>query len=781
MPGLAKPPHRSLGVTHSSSTPPRLGDNHPPAKRILPTHGDYPFNDPHGPFPMQLPYNPPDDPVTGVVLALENAKRRAADASARASLGDKQRDEALESEIEVVRCRLNVLGEFIHPKHAGGSQDPHLCLPVNSTTHEPCASVLYRRLHATGAALHAVQAPIAWKTSTLIHWGRLEALNPKDGNPDSEVPNNLLCQLVADAVITATRDESTAKLRELHWKHNALRTGLFFKRAERGQGLEAGHWQAPEPCRHSVEVLYRAQSKEKVDGEHVLVDVLWGTLLMNHCEPWHNPNINTYVQKAILKAGEHGEHRTEGDPRCFVRPVIRITHAKEIHVLILAPFRKPDSCTVQHIHICDDGYHAGILNNHSSPTVEYVESMQCYHCVGTRPNARFNEQELNYIHSRAWEPHKAVLVQPDMPSGKAWNAKSARISFADWDILVTTYTTKKNEGGQEEGGDGHYMAPTRGDDGKKGYRYVHNASGTRTVITLFNYPPQGMRYTKDALDANSPAFGQRRPITTSNRRRYAAPRRQEGASTIYLPGGVEQRNVDLTAEPFYVTWFSKDTEEPNHINETRIYFLEILERGWATNYARHVFKQVRTAIGARFRDHWLEDPMHNGGGRTFVQNIRENEYRVDGMTPMELYRALWADWICRAIHNVIQHQANEICMVIVDNPEKVWHDIFQCANLPNEEDTIRKWIEYTLDRVKNDPHKRLQNPDRSQLPSQQMPHAQQRLATRRVQPRPRLDRAAGTDSAGEIQALRTKIRDLEARNENRDHLLHQVLENLSRR
>ena len=747
----------------------RLGNpNHHHASKILPTPGDYAFNEPGGPFHTQFP-SQSEHPVTGVALELENAKRRAADASARAALGEEQRQEALEAEMEVVRCRLRVLNELIHSsqEQEEGQDDPHLCLRADSAKYQPCASVLYRRLLMApgGHALHPVQAPVAWKTSRVIHWEALSPLYPKDGDADSQVPNDLLCQLVADAVRMATRDETTTKLRELYWKHNALKEHLVFERAERGAGLEAERcWQAPEPCRHSVEVLYQAKSREPIDGEHVLVDVLWGTLLMNHCEPWHNPLINEYVQKAILAAGGH-QGSAPSPLRNFVRPVVRIIHDKEVHVLILAPFLKPDSCTVQHIHVRDEEPDRGIIAQHPAARVhiERVGKMEYFHCAGARPNARFNEQELNYVHSMGWRPHKAELERPNVDPGQRSSgplpAKSARISFADWDVLITTYNNT-----------------------------AHGGGGSRTVLTLFNYPPQGVRYAKDPLDPEQAGGGgggrggdgyQLVRTFKNGRRGYRYTEIRPAAARV------RQTKVRLEDVPFYVTWFHDANTEPH--KETRIYAMDTNVAGPLAFEMRQKFREVRATIGFEYHDHWIES-VNEGEHLSFVQNIMQNESRKGGLTPRERYRQLWGTYLThfvlsahdRAIGHGVPFDPpyEHACPVVLDNPQEVWADIFWCANIANAQSLVEMWVIFTDERVKEDPHKRFENRGRLKA----LPPARTADARGR-RPAAHLGRAE-SDAGGNdavIQTLRAQIRDLHALNENRDHLLRQVLERLGRR
>jgi hypothetical protein len=615
------------------------------------------------------------DAILLEVAKLESAKRLAAEAAdiltTHANEDPNALQNAIHAEVEVVTCRIELLNLLIQ-----GECDTPLCNRVTSSA-QPGVSVQYRLLECRDERVFATQNLVAWAIPTpVLTWSWLHKLSAARINQD--VPDDVNAQLnriVTKAIIAAIRNESTDKLRDIYWKHGLRNKRLQFtnKGASR-EGDELGNlWQQSE-VQHDVTHEYQSALASGATGDSIWIDVLWGVMRINHCEKWQNPLINAYTKKAVLRAGNSaitamqafykpetrersGLSRAEDGMHNFLRPIIRIKHKEDLHVLTLAPYLKPDTCTVQHVVIEDDG--DGILGLYDmdlqdvrTPTETLCLPMRCYHCVGNRKNSRFNEQELNYLHSLAFrwakkepeaqvqalvaktlaapdvageggesddpvEPAEPPAVEPPEPTAVAtddtgythpfwapllpnvdsFDCKSARISFLDWDVLVSSYKWR-------------------------------DGSTPTTCITLVNYAPAGTRYNKNPLHGGSPEFRPRRSIV----RRDLDPNRA-----------------------LYVKWFSRnDQMHPPQITEWNINLIDNTPDLSLTRAMQHQMALAEERVKIFLAGDgngptlWIDAPEMK---HKFTHNLKHNMHRTNEGTVLDVYRASWREFFLPLITN----------------------------------------------------------------------------------------------------------------------------------
>lgn len=683
-------------------------------------------------------------PIMKEVRVLEAAKHRAVQVITDLSVDAASVQEAQAAEREVICARLEVIESFIHE----GEPLQPICHAVKLGGVSPNVSVQYRRLRwdDTRKELFPVQGTVAWPASEL-QWEELSLLSQhvpnQDDTPLSPQLQGLLQRMVAHAVSSCNTDQSTLNLRELYWKHEYLKTNLNFscmhtKKDEEHKKLLSAIWQLPDTL-HDHSVVYKAtvKSKDPREDPGVTVHVLWGTMLINHCDEWHNPLINAYVRNAVRTTGkdaiermhEASQQRDQQPEHMLniLRPVIRVLHGNQVHVLTLAPFLKPDMCSVQHLFVLDDDNTKGILGMVDKEITQVPRNILClpsplkhYYCVGTRPGARFNEQELNYLHTEAllWQSEDGRVVSvltdltgdggslgpSDVPESKQKRRehknrtlsfeKSTRISFQDWDVIVSSFDHSQGR---------HPKQP-------------------KTVISLFNYPPSGIRYIKDPIktvfmpgDLLDPENGRRGPF------RHPRIIYKPGKSGLpVFAGGNSTRDKrkghyrsTLTfdpATPFFVTWFYHDPHQ-NLISKHDVYLIEDSDKtGTVTARFRTLLSSIRTQISNRFTDHWVQ-------GAGFEETLIQNETRVMGETPMEVYRHAWAhvlvEFIMRAYNaedNSFSPEANAY-LYIRDNAvqagsprdQTVWQDIFAASKVREADKSMyERWAKYSEQRREED-------------------------------------------------------------------------------
>ena len=599
------------------------------ARSVLPSASDYRFEDVfEGQFGRAgfdgASGEPPvefKDPVMREVIRLDEAKRGAA--LAVTELADKEgehdrriaTEKALQSELNVVRRRIELLNALLVD-----ASMPALCIEVDRGSksrgrRNEQTSVQYKCFTKRNGRMYPTQSPVAWPCP--FAWSGLHKLCPPDGYTTGteveESTQSALQNLVKLAIMRPCKDMATTHLRHCCSEmYPAGKPGPIFSRmTSPSSGVEA-HWQLPQTS-HKSNHTYEAKI-EDAKGQPITVRVIWGTMEINYCDQWHNPLINAFVRNAVLHVGADAIDTTSNPPSDeadfdplhymynFLKPVIRIEYGEDIHVLALSPFIGPETCSVNHIHL-SRGH--GILDLHdksvqqvSTPERAETQRMQYYHCVGSRPNTRFNEQELNYIHARGFLTAKEPRIDTEsLPASDSLNledgiarAKSARISFTDWDVLVTSYAGAEN---------------------------------ANTIITLINYPPHNLRYP---------------------------PKPKPSAVPPYSPARTHNTPIDeqtlREGKAFYVKFFSQRGEV-----EWKINLVDIKDpTRAASERMRKFMTEVRQEFQAKLDNNGKSLWMHIPQSRhAFTLNVRHNTSTFEGKTLLHLYRERWGKFITEMI------------------------------------------------------------------------------------------------------------------------------------
>ena len=703
------------------------------------------------------------------VIRLDEAKRSAA--LAVTELADKETEDerqdattkAFKAELNVVKRRIDLLNRLLKQP----SDTPKLCLEIKkgSNTHQQTA-VQYKCFTEDEGLLYPTQSPIAWPC--LFAWTGLHKLCPPpnytSGSAVAEETQLALQTLVKLALMRPCKDIATTQLRKCSaeiFPAGKTHPNMKFERMPMTDGDMQAHWQLPQTS-HKSHHTYKASL-----GQHLTIHVLWGTMEINYCDQWHNPLINAFVRNTVLHVGAEAIHAPSDDESVnpsnfmhnFLKPVIRVQYHKDIHVLTLSPFAGPETCSVNHIHL-SKGW--GILQLHDkavkdvgTPDEPKTHPMQYYHCVGSRPNTRFNEQELNYIHARGFlsaEIDVTKLPDPDtlkLDTGRA-KAKSARISFTDWDVLVSSYTGKRE---------------------------------ASTVITLINYPPHNMRFPKPSPKLN---------VT-------AQP---------FIPAQEREKPIDeqplREGKAFYVKWFSQhgnvawkinlvDTEDPDRQASQRM---------------KQFMTKVRTDFQAKLDNLgnplWMSIPQSK---HAFTLNVRYNPHKFDGKTLLDLYREQWGKFITQMINDnnrnhgdndhfhpvqsdtspyFYSQAANSMQRVTYNKkmnksrPISVWEDVFYAGR--QTEEAGKSYWHYSQERHTRDSSEGRINegylamqateehgpmtviPDRLPIMAASMHHHHSTLVLQQMKEKLRMLQEAKACEESHAQ--------------NQKHLLHQVLERL---
>jgi len=235
--------------------------------------------------------------------------------------------------------------------------------------------------------------------------------------------------------------------------------------------------------------------------KHVKFEVVVGWLDANVCYGWHNPATNGITRNAIHQCMsklfheifENDKKEWEHVASVFAGVSVKITEYKPVtvpepehtgdapqydsqcHVLCVRPFGGPDHCHVSNIYFKNRQYNQenqdfvfGILNTnaekeleHLSNNAEYIHEHHTIQPYVMQDRAKLAEHQLAHInvkaHSRHWILKESdrpleikrriseLLIQDaENPEQLLRNFKAARITFQDWDLLVSTMTDDEN-------------------------------------------------------------------------------------------------------------------------------------------------------------------------------------------------------------------------------------------------------------------------------------------------------------------------------------------------
>ena len=636
-----------------------------------------------------------DEPVMEEVVALEEAKKEAQIAMTDL-LSCKNREDAGEvhedviaKEHNVVECRIAVMNRFFQDE-----DDANLCnrVDVGRDHHLVKTSVTYKQYQNKNhdrswegderpwEDLFATQSPVEWASE--FEWYKIKPLLSPDTNDKQRAEvQNTLNRMLSDVIHAMPHNDSTDTLFKIQKYHIKTKPMDFTCFSQDGTILGAAIWQMPEST-NKERLTYSATRKTHLEGEDVRVDVMIGCFDINYCDQWHNPLINRFVQRMVKAAGESAILESN-KMMLAVHTTVKIAFKGMVHILNMAPYVTPDVCSVQNIFTV---YDKGILNLTDMDIAEVIPTdfnlsfsePQFYYCLGAHRNRRFNEQELNYIHTKAFEfkdgeigvdalntkrlpDHTELNLTGDNPK-----AKSTRISFDGWDILVSTY---------------------------QNYREQWMETEYKTVITLFNYPPYGTKYRKIKDVDHSSATRWARPV----------PQQQPHPTAAGTEPTERERRQNFRAIPpdgtmKYFIWYSPDAQNKyvitviDHTQDRRP-TAEMIQKGMEIN--KRIYQDFS---GGGL---WLNDPP------SLVHNIMENNNAgPHSKTVRETYLDGYREYITGIIKGLYDTDTGSFNgdteYYLYCKDFTVWDDFKE--DMPDDvaEQMIDGWKHYARERFDND-------------------------------------------------------------------------------
>lgn len=762
-----------------------------------------------------------EHPIMAEVPALEEAKRDAMMAMSdliknkNAETAAVFQKDVIDAEHDVVSCRIALMNRFF-----SADSDVMLCNHVHTgkDSQNVKTSVTYRKYRNRAydtdenETLYPTQSQVGWSAS--YEWYKLKPLlSPNRGESQrAEIQNTL--NMMLDMVMRGmTHDDSTDLLYHVHKYNIAARPLEFTCSTKHNDFLGKDIWKLPEST-NKEELIYTADRSHQ--GTPFRFEVMVGKFDVNHCDQWHNPLINKFVQKAVLATAQVSINNDTLN--LAVQITIKITHHNVVHILTLAPYVNPDVCSVLHIYTNDE---KGILDLHDRDIssldgvdmdIAYNET-EFYYCLGAHRNIRFTEQELNYIHTEAFlyedSDHDinaldiGVLPDPRLLglSGDNPRAKSTRISFDGWDIIVSTYQNHLERDENDENEDEEENPETE-------IEY-------KTVISLFNYPPFGTRYRKikDVENrSNSRGNYNRERAPPMHPLPYGGGGYHHHQQPSQPPPTERERRQNFRAIPHdggmkYFIWY--DTHDPkmkyvitvmDHSHD-KTPTQEMIDKGLEVN--KKIYQDFSNG------DIWLTNPP------TLVHNITENNNMgPHGKTVRETYLDGYREYITSIIMALYNTETKafdqESKYYLRCKAFSVW-DTFvediERMGIENAQEMIDDWKSYTRERYDNEDEAIKKNiRDTLPTPSPTAPVVassitnargglsttpQQQTQRGSIIPRPGGGRSYLQATAspptthaieGEVQrmkqhiaSLETKIQEDTRRSENRDHLLQEVL------
>jgi hypothetical protein len=700
-------------VTQCMSTPVHLGAAE---RKTVPSKGDYPFEevfqgefgdtalvDPNG-YPKVY-----TQPIMKEVLELEEAKRAAVDATTKLVT---EKDpvlkltlagEQVRAEHQVVECRVAAMTRMLTEKHK--------CLCFTPIIKPKTAQTAFRytQMEKTGNndyEIFPVQSSINWASSTLdwtgLVGGMIGGLDTPPNIDDPSPPptptqlQTTLLYAIKNIHSSAPRDSSTKTLRRT--LNNNLKHPLKFKaQTENNEQGVAAHWDPSEPNVAKKEIVYSAVSRPPPNPlTHNLpafVTVTLSPLDVNVCDQWHNPCINKYVQENVKEtvtyametlSRQTGRYTSENPDRFLNTFIVNImvSQATTVHVFTLSPFYSPDTCTVSSIMLNNDSsggilrLPANIEQIKADPDMEWnATGCSPFYCIGSRKNTRLNEQELNYVHSCNLQvrnreflddpsllpnPHDLELVSTDP------KAKSARISFIDWDILVSSFKLTTQE--------------------------------VRTVITMVQYPPPGARYTPDIPQSDAS---------------WVNPKASE-----FVPGGGQQRHTGQQPAGRTSSW-DRPPKEGHMYFIPGLYLQTFTEREWhvymidteptrtATMTLMREAKIIRDNIWSIYSTVWDTTKPN-----MWKYNIERNTTKPEGvaLSIHSYYVAEWSKvlhtWVTSALAELDSGEDNQTSgYLYCPKGRHIWQNLLnvsQNSDIHMAKADIDRWVEYSDGRYKQD-------------------------------------------------------------------------------
>ena len=784
---------------------------------LVPHNEDYPFdevfNHEYGESGFETSESDPvffnDSPVMEQVLMLEEAKQAAAAAagkllSAKARISSKNPSSDKEEEEEddgetsqevldaiedvrgaergVIERRIEILNKLLAPKET----DLRLVYPLEKQgANKIVTCVQYKLMHKDRSRYNfLVQSPVSFVAPDLS-WILTKCLyNPAEGLR-SGVIERYLNTMLENIVNAAPHNGTTEELRDLY--ATSMKGKMKFRAVDNVGNPLTAHWQQSEPYNWKKYMFISDNNGGAWRGGNTVapvprVEVMVGGLNINYCEHWHNPLINKYVQKAVLASSWYciENHFMNNNA---IKLTVCITHKFKKHILELTPFHSPDTCTVQQL-VTPLGM--GILDlvdkkvsDVQSAEVPFIipSEMQWCHCIGASRNKRFNEQELNFLHAEGFKlespdwnlgpvdyanlPHYSELC---LDTGTPL-AKSTRISFTDWDVLVTTYRLTSISEPEDQ-------------------------QRCRTVITLVNYPPFGASFPKEPKVVY---VNVQNPLNFGNNRQQKEKKRHP-FKDMPQPGVMQ-----------YFIWYSDDARETYAINlidytADRRMTRDLMQHGLATN--KKIYENFKDENFPAGEPRWIRADKNE-----MVANIKNNT--AQGADPAQgtvrdMYLAEWREFVREIIHSNLDDNDNLVDggpYLYCKKPE-VW-DLFVEGEGETRDLSLQhmgEYRDYSERRYKEDLDQSVIHSDGIQ---EQVPqHVEKATVSRFVgssayRPKmatiplpvtwPQPNNTPTNLVASLVQQMKDRVQTLESRleqatnDDNKDHLLRQVLEKLTQR
>lgn len=378
--------------------------------------------------------------------------------------------------------------------------------------------------------------------------------------------------------------------------------------------------------------------------EKVTYRVIMGVLDLNVLEQWQNPSTNSLVRRSIVETALHHTPSAGGELTNVHSLHVKITRGKESHVLTFRPFIGDEACTVSHLLYTEEasgGQSKGLLRLSDDPAEVRplhggrIHEIQSYVCLGAHRESRYNEAQLNYIHSRGYvesgtlgngsslpDPH-SIRWDQDLPP-----AKATRISGKDCDVMASSY---------------------------------HVGESVHTVISVICYPPFGTQFKvhprknkkekEEARQKRIESLKKRGVVIHPRRARVVGPK--ESAADVPQQETLGKKERWTTAPDFAKGQFyfvDGAVFEP-WIKDARLYLIDV--GGHTGEDTREVMKQA-----VRIRDEMIHECAYEGGtiwdpSLSFKLNLQKNMlvHPVSQKTVLEIWQSKWQEFIAKWIED----------------------------------------------------------------------------------------------------------------------------------
>lgn len=619
-------------------------------------HGRFGENTVLAPGNHELKRHDQPTPLFAKIDTLEAAKRKAtASFSKLCSTNDPSAvsgmaGAATRDQQDVLRARVSVLNSLIH------GPDSHMCvkhrLLKNASGPKTLCAVTYNRFLRESVEstkeVGEIQSAMAW----FVPGAQTHVANLL--NPQSKVPmvKSLTGLLYGLRKCTPAKYCTKKLLKSLvpQFPSDVREVQDFERPSTHGQP----HAQPPATTSHHTRV-YEAvaelrPSKKKAESatakpEKVTFRIIMGVLDLNVLEPWQNPSTNTRVRRSIVDTALH--HALEAGELTNVHALhVKITRGKESHVLSFRPFIGDEACTVSHLLYTEDaagGGSKGLLRLSDDPAEVKplhggrVHEIQSYVCLGAHRENRYNEAQLNYIHSRGYiesgllgngsplpDPH-LIRWDEDLPP-----AKATRISGKDCDVMASSY---------------------------------HIGEHVHTVISVICYPPFGTQFKvhvrknkkeKEVAKQKRAEALKKRGIVIRPRAARGAPAAKEEVEAI--PGQeLLGKKMRWTTAPDFAKgqfYFVDGAVFEPWMKDTRLYLIDVAGHGQDTEIV------MKRAV--QIRDEMIRECAYDGGvnsiwdsSMSFRMNLQNNMlvHPTLHKTVLEMWQSKWQEFVAQWIQD----------------------------------------------------------------------------------------------------------------------------------